>query len=220
MDQWRQREREGAKGECRGLAPDPPFCFFSAEAAEGEAGGEADPPTSTTPAPPTPPRVLLILHRSRAGGPSAASPLARRLLAVTGAASCFYSVPYGSNDDWYWLYACLRAGERGLLVSNDEMRDHVFQLLSPAFFARWKGRHQVRYDVGAGGGGGGGGGGGPGGASSSLWGPGRHATLFFPPPYSACAQRVAGSGAWLFPATDPPVKGQWLCARPAKGREE
>ena len=52
MDQWRQREREGAKGECRGLAPDPPFCFFSAEAAEGEAGGEADPPTSTTPNPP------------------------------------------------------------------------------------------------------------------------------------------------------------------------
>jgi proteinaceous RNase P len=179
------------------VAPPPP--------AAGSGGG--DPP------PPTPPRVLLILHRSRAGGPPAASPIARRILASLGAAKCFYAAPHGSNDDWYWLYACLAAGERGLLISNDEMRDHVFQLLSPAFFARWKGRHQVRYEVGPGGGGarepap-------PASASPPLWGPGRHAALHFPPPYSACAQQVAGSGAWLFPAMEPPVRGQWLCARP------
>jgi len=95
------------------------------------------------------------------------------------------------------------------------MRDHVFQLLSPAFFGRWKGRHQVRYEVGPAGGAGG-----PpaAGASAPLWGPGRAATLAFPPPYSVCAQRVAGSGAWLFPAADPPVAGQWLCAVPAAVR--
>ncbi len=56
------------------------------------------------------------------------------------------------------------------------------------------------------------------GASAPLWGPGRAATLAFPPPYSVCAQRVAGSGAWLFPAADPPVAGQWLCAVPAAVR--
>ena len=31
----------------------------------------------------------------------------------------------------YWLYAAIAAGEDGLLVSNDEMRDHTFQLLAP-----------------------------------------------------------------------------------------
>jgi len=28
-------------------------------------------------------------------------------------------------------------------VSNDEMRDHIFQLLAPRYFLRWKQRHQV-----------------------------------------------------------------------------
>lgn len=27
----------------------------------------------------------------------------------------------------YWIYAAVAAGEKGLLVSNDEMRDHIFQ---------------------------------------------------------------------------------------------
>ena len=30
-----------------------------------------------------------------------------------------------------------------MLVSNDEMRDHIFQLLAPRYFLRWKQRHQV-----------------------------------------------------------------------------
>ncbi len=29
------------------------------------------------------------------------------------------------------MYAAVRAGEVGVLVSNDEMRDHTFQLLAP-----------------------------------------------------------------------------------------
>ena len=28
----------------------------------------------------------------------------------------------------YWIYAAVTAGEHGLLVSNDEMRDHIFQV--------------------------------------------------------------------------------------------
>ena len=39
------------------------------------------------------------------------------------------------------MYAAVKAGREGLLVSNDEMRDHIFQLLAPKFFHKWK---QVR----------------------------------------------------------------------------
>ena len=31
-----------------------------------------------------------------------------------------YGTPYGSNDDWYWLYAAVKL--ECLLVTNDEMR--------------------------------------------------------------------------------------------------
>ncbi|KAL3367088.1 hypothetical protein AABB24_011677 [Solanum stoloniferum] len=54
-----------------------------------------------------------------------------------------YGTPFGSNDDWYWLYAAVK--RKCLLVTNDEMRDHIFELLGSSFFARWKERHQVKY---------------------------------------------------------------------------
>ncbi len=43
----------------------------------------------------------------------------------------------------YWMYAAVKAGPKGLLISNDEMRDHLFQLLAPRFFQKWKQRHQA-----------------------------------------------------------------------------
>lgn len=51
-----------------------------------------------------------------------------------------------SNDTCvgrYWMYAAVKAGPKGLLISNDEMRDHMFQLLAPRFFHKWKQRHQA-----------------------------------------------------------------------------
>ncbi|CAH2051683.1 unnamed protein product [Thlaspi arvense] len=54
-----------------------------------------------------------------------------------------YATPPGSNDDWYWLYAAAKL--KCLLVTNDEMRDHIFELLGNSFFQKWKERHQVRY---------------------------------------------------------------------------
>lgn len=41
----------------------------------------------------------------------------------------------------YWLYAAAKL--KCLLVTNDEMRDHIFELLSTSFFQKWKQRHQV-----------------------------------------------------------------------------
>ena len=36
------------------------------------------------------------------------------------------------------MFAAVKAGREGLLISNDEMRDHIFQLLAPKFFYKWK----------------------------------------------------------------------------------
>lgn len=36
------------------------------------------------------------------------------------------------------MYAVVAAGSQGVLLSNDEMRDHIFQLLAPKFFYKWK----------------------------------------------------------------------------------
>ncbi|RVW94313.1 Proteinaceous RNase P 1, chloroplastic/mitochondrial [Vitis vinifera] len=43
----------------------------------------------------------------------------------------------------YWLYAAVNGN--CLLVTNDEMRDHLFQLLGTSFFPRWKEKHQVLH---------------------------------------------------------------------------
>ncbi len=70
---------------------------------------------------PTPPRAANTRPQARA-------PAAQELLRQLTEAGSFYATPAGSNDDWYWIYASVTAGERGLLVSNDEMRDHIFQV--------------------------------------------------------------------------------------------
>ena len=42
-------------------------------------------------------------------------------------------------------------GDDAFLVTNDECRDHVFQMLpAPKLFYRWKERHQVRFSIAAG----------------------------------------------------------------------
>ena len=37
----------------------------------------------------------------------------------------------------YWIYAAVTAGEHGLLISNDEMRDHIFQVGGWALQGGW-----------------------------------------------------------------------------------
>jgi hypothetical protein len=61
-------------------------------------------------------------------------------------AGALYVTPRGMNDDWFWLHAALV--RRSLVVTNDEMRDHHFQMLAQRGFLRWKDRHQVRFRFG------------------------------------------------------------------------
>eukprot|EP00256_Glycine_max_P064100 XP_014634155.1 proteinaceous RNase P 1, chloroplastic/mitochondrial isoform X2 [Glycine max] len=86
---------------------------------------------------------LIILHNKRIKGDKMDEPINRALIDKWNNADALYATPTGSNDDWYWLYAAIKF--RCLLVTNDEMRDHLFQLLGNDFFPKWKERHQVRF---------------------------------------------------------------------------
>jgi len=131
-------------------------------------------------------KPLVLLHVNRAQGKAAEKPKAAKLLASLSEANCLFTTPQGSNDDWYWIYAAVAAGGNGLLVSNDEMRDHIFQLLAPKYFHKWKQRHQVRYMF----------------TNNGKF------VLTMPPPYTTCVQRL-DCGSWVFPVAD----GGWFCAR-------
>ena len=59
-----------------------------------------------------------VLHESRVHAPWAKQPPARRLLQRLADEHSFYMAPHGSNDDWYWMYAAVRAGVHASLCSR------------------------------------------------------------------------------------------------------
>ncbi|KAG0617163.1 hypothetical protein M758_5G169300 [Ceratodon purpureus] len=131
---------------------------------------------------------LILLHHRRTRGGPANSSFAIKTLNRWQEARALYTTPTGSNDDWYWLYAAVRY--KCILVTNDEMRDHLFQLLGSDFFPKWKERHQVRFSL-------------------SKEGPVFH----MPPPYSILIQESV-SGSWHIPKScgdDVSSTREWLC---------
>lgn len=113
-----------------------------------------------------------------------------------------YPTPHGSNDDHYWLYAAVagKCAERCRVISNDEMRDHHYDMLAPRFFARWKECHVVQYGMrhharGADGAA----------PQIDVW-------LRHPPPYSSVVQAHTDA-CWFFPSR---TSREWLCAVDAR----
>lgn len=45
-----------------------------------------------------------------------------------------YASPAGANDDWFWLYAATVLGDGWHVVTNDQMKDHHWQMLGPRSF--------------------------------------------------------------------------------------
>lgn len=129
--------------------------------------------------------MLIVLHWRRTRDDQV--PEEHRSMVAEWAAShkMFNCMP-GNNDDWYWLYAAVKLGGRTLAVTNDEMRDHHFQMIHNRAFVRWKERHQTRYDV-----------------NDFTW------RLHEPTPFSVRPQRI-GAGAWHFPPAAPGSE-TWLC---------
>ncbi|XP_006353636.1 proteinaceous RNase P 1, chloroplastic/mitochondrial isoform X1 [Solanum tuberosum] len=133
---------------------------------------------------------LVILHKSRTTGGPAQHPNNKKLLESWKKAGALYATPHGSNDDWYWLYAAVSS--KGLLLTNDEMRDHLFQLLGTSFFPRWKEKHQIRMTASR---------------DDGL-------KLHMPPPYSIVIQE-SEQGCWHVPTLtgdDLEIPRQWVCA--------
>ncbi|KAJ8562485.1 hypothetical protein K7X08_011776 [Anisodus acutangulus] len=135
---------------------------------------------------------LIVLHNRRITGDKMDEPFNRALVEKWKNADAIFATPTGSNDDWYWLYAAIKF--RCLLVTNDEMRDHLFQLLGNDFFPKWKERHQVHF-------------------SFSETGPVFH----MPPPCSVVIQE-SEKGYWHVPIVselESEEERMWLCIRRA-----
>ncbi|KIY94109.1 hypothetical protein MNEG_13854 [Monoraphidium neglectum] len=93
-------------------------------------------------------RVLTVIHRSTLDRAlQAAPPDAAAWAARAQAEKRMYVVPKGSNDDWYFLYAAFVARGDGLLVTNDQLRDHVWAMLRPKHVLKWRERHIARYSI-------------------------------------------------------------------------
>ncbi|XP_056162126.1 proteinaceous RNase P 1, chloroplastic/mitochondrial-like [Syzygium oleosum] len=86
---------------------------------------------------------LIVLHNRHITGNKMEVPVNRAIIDKWRNKDALYLTPTGSNDDWYWLYAAIKF--KCLIVTNDEMRDHTFQLLGNDFFPKWKERHQVHF---------------------------------------------------------------------------
>ncbi|KAK9061090.1 hypothetical protein SSX86_018270 [Deinandra increscens subsp. villosa] len=130
---------------------------------------------------------LVILHEKRIHA-LLANPCNRGLLQEWIDNGILYGTPVGSNDDWYWIYASVKL--KCMLVTNDEMRDHIFELLGRSFFPRWKERHQVHYTF-----------------------PKGQPKLEMPPSYSLVIQE-SERGAWHVPLTgeyNDETLRTWLC---------
>ncbi|XP_020536331.1 proteinaceous RNase P 1, chloroplastic/mitochondrial isoform X2 [Jatropha curcas] len=136
---------------------------------------------------------LIVLHNRRITGPKMDEPVNKALVEKWKNADALYATPTGSNDDWYWLYAAIKF--RCLIVTNDEMRDHTFQLLGNDFFPKWKERHQVHFNF-------------------SEAGP-----IFHMPPCFSVVIQESEKGHWHIPiATDHDYEPEraWLCITRAK----
>ena len=105
-----------------------------------------------------------------------------------------------------------------MLVTNDELRDHVFQMLpSPRLFYKWKERHQVRRAPAA--------------ArmrpatqrANPPWCMSRQVRFQFtaggvvlhqPSKFTTCIQEAEDGSWWMFPSSE---SDDWLCARRVGG---
>jgi ribonuclease P protein 3 len=90
-------------------------------------------------------KVLLVLHERHFAShlmPAQYRPLVEEWERM----GVLYQTPPGMNDDWFWLHAALMY--RTLVITNDEMRDHHFQMLAPRMFLRWKDRHMIHFSFG------------------------------------------------------------------------
>jgi hypothetical protein len=87
-------------------------------------------------------RPLIVLHQRHVNNKKLSANGAN-VVAGWRADKLLYETPNGCNDDWFWLHMAVVM--RAKMLTNDEMRDHNFQMLSPRWFERWKERNQIHF---------------------------------------------------------------------------
>ena len=114
-----------------------------------------------------------------------------------------FETPGGCNDDWFWLYMAMYLNCK--IVTNDEMRDHHFLMLSPRSFARWRERNQIHFSFGTW-------------LNTSTYDSGatgmiRDANLVIPKVYSHRTQIISYSNSNKLPSYYVPLleSDSWLC---------
>ncbi|CAL4970046.1 unnamed protein product [Urochloa decumbens] len=140
---------------------------------------------------------LIVLHNRHLTGDRIKKPSNHKLVEKWRQANSIFATPNGSNDDWYWLYAAIRC--KCLIITNDEMRDHTFQMLEKNFFPKWKERHQVRFTY----------------DESSV-------TFQMPPPYSVVIQE-SEKGHFHIPVSEEGLLEKdrtWLCVMRRNSQEQ
>lgn len=98
-------------------------------------------------------KPLIVMHE-RHVEPHNLFPAAKVIVDRWRRQQMLYTTPSGLNDDLCWLYAAVflttpsdavGCRRKVLVLTNDKMRDHCFQLLSPKAFAPWRDRHRMGF---------------------------------------------------------------------------
>lgn len=87
-------------------------------------------------------KPLIVLHQRHLD--NATSGCNKEILAQWREAKSVIASPPFLNDDFCWLYAALMKTS-AYIITNDQMRDHHFTMLSPRFFLRWRQRHRITF---------------------------------------------------------------------------
>lgn len=88
-------------------------------------------------------RPMIFLHARHLEHRMVPTETAREYIQGWKDRQVLYVTPKGFNDDWFWLYAAAKYKLK--VVTNDEMRDHHFQMLSHRWLPRWRERNQVHF---------------------------------------------------------------------------
>lgn len=104
----------------------------------------------THPIPPQPKvKPLIILHERHFYNERQLPRYDAEIIQRWRNAGILYTTPKQMNDDWFWLYAGVLSttgNSSSIIISNDQMRDHHFQLLSMKHFLKWRERHWVNFE--------------------------------------------------------------------------
>ncbi|KAH9300174.1 hypothetical protein KI387_011757 [Taxus chinensis] len=131
---------------------------------------------------------LVVMHHKRTREVPAIQSSNKQLINEWIKVGALYTTPTGSNDDWYWLYATVKF--KCLIITRDEMRDHIFATLGNDFFPKWKERHQVRFTFAT------------------------HGPKFYMPPTYSIVIQESERGSWHIPIVggdDIEISRKWLC---------